>query len=157
MLLSYSRDFAVAPERAYALVLPMPLAAIFERGHGPIPPIGSTRQDGVWGTLGQQRVIDLVGPGSMTETLTVVEEPHRFGYAISDLKGPFALIVGGVEGEWRFDPGGPGGTGVRITWSWRVEPKGVLGRAGLPVFARLWQGYAAKAFESLGRELAQAA
>ena len=39
--------------------------------------------------------------------------------------------------------------GRRVTWAWTVHPRGRLGRLAMPVFARMWQGYARQALERI--------
>ena len=95
-----------------------------------IPPIREVRdQVGPWGEVGQTRTIVLADGGTMRETLTSVERPHRFGYAIGDVRGPMRPLVERVEGRWTFEPAG---TGTRITWPWDVTPTaaGTAGDAG---------------------------
>ena len=82
----------------------------------------------------------------MRETLTLLDEPHAFGYTISHITGMLKPLVSGAAGRWSFDPAG---TGVRVTWAWDLEPTAALGRVAMPVFARLWSGYARQAMEQL--------
>lgn len=55
-------------------------------------------------------------------------------------------LVGSVEGLWSFDPAG---TGVRVTWRWTVHPASSAASLAMPVFARLWQGFARQSMEEL--------
>jgi hypothetical protein len=144
--MSKSRTFPVTVEEAFDRLLPMPLEALFTRWCGPIPPVRSTEQNGIWGTAGQRRVVRFVGPGSVLETLVRVDRPHEFSYELSEPTGPLALIVARVQGRWAFEPAG---TGVRITWSWDVEARNRAARQALPAFARFWRGYARGALEGL--------
>lgn len=148
--LEVSRTYPMAVADAFDAVLPMPLPDIFCHWFGPLPPIRATRQSGVWGTPGQERTVELAGPGTMTETLTDVERPARFAYRLTDIKGPLGGLVDGVDGRWAFSPAG---SGVRITWSWSVTPRGALGRAAMPVFGWLWRGYARRALAELEARL----
>ena len=50
------------------------------------------------------------------------------------------------EGTWIF---GPAGTGTRVTWRWVLHPKSAFSAPALPVFARLWRGYAGRSLETL--------
>jgi hypothetical protein len=141
---------AVPIEVAYDRVLGDPLPELFDRGHLLLPAIAATESlQGAqrWGTdVGQSRRIRLADGGSMVETLRTAEAPTAATYAMSELTGPFATLFSGVLGEWRFEPLG-GGT--RITWRWRLRPRGVAGRLAAPVIARMWQGYAAKALDRI--------
>ena len=145
LALAESRTVALSVEETFDAVLPMPLEEIFVRRYGPIPAIKGTRQQGTWGTPGQTRTIELADPGTMQETLTVVERPQRFGYRIGGVTGPMKLLVSRVEGMWSFDPAG---AGTRITWAWEVHPTSV-GRLAMPLFGRLWHGYARKSLAHL--------
>jgi hypothetical protein len=150
--LEKSRTFPVTVEQAYDAVLPAPLPRIFRRRYGAIAPIAEvTGQHGEWGTaVGQTRTIRLRDGGTMNETLTVIERPTVFGYTISGITGPMKPLVSEADGRWMF---APAGTGVRITWRWDVTPTPRLGRLAMPVFARLWSGYARQAFDEIERIL----
>jgi hypothetical protein len=132
-------------DRTFSLVLPMPLEQLFVRWYGPLPPIRSTDGPLPWQTPGQQRRVDLVGPGSMSETLTEVEPPHHFSYRLDDIHGPMKGLIAAVDGRWAF---APHGAGTEITWSWSVTPRPAT-RWLLPVFGRFWQGYADRALQQL--------
>ena len=145
-VLSHSRSYPVDVEQAFDRLLPHDLALVFSRRYAAIPPIRSTRdQSGTWSTPGQTRTIVLSDGGTMQEELIAVERPTRFGYRISRVTGPLKPLVTTIDGEWRFEPAG---TGVRITWSWVVHPSGI-GAVAMPVFGRMWQGYARRAFDNL--------
>ncbi|GAB3761049.1 hypothetical protein FB382_003264 [Nocardioides ginsengisegetis] len=143
--LSHSRTFPTTVEAAFDLVLPMPLTQLFARRYVAIPPITRVDQDGTWGVLGQQRTIRTSDGGSMRETLTTLERPHRFGYEIDAITGPNKALVAGVRGMWTF---AEAGTGVEITWAWSITPTRV-GALLMPVFGRLWQGYARQGMEEI--------
>ena len=132
-------------DATFSRVLPMPLEQLFVRWYGPLPPIRATEGPLPWQTPGQQRRVDLAGPGSMRETLTEVEPPHHFSYRLDDIRGPMKGLIAAVDGRWAFAPNGAGTT---ITWSWSVTPRGAT-RWLLPVFARFWQGYADRALRQL--------
>ncbi|HEY0950485.1 SRPBCC family protein [Nocardioides sp.] len=145
--LEHSRTFPVDVERAFDVLLPTPLPELFTRRYAAIPAIREVRdQQGPWGTVGQTRTIVLADGGTLRETLTSVDRPRAFGYRITDPTGPMKPLVTEVEGAWRFDPAG---TGVRISWAWTVHPRGVPGRLVMPVFARMWQGYARRAMQQI--------
>jgi hypothetical protein len=150
--LSASRSVPAALERAFDVVLTEPLPRIFSRRYGPIPPIRevSDQTGDVWGTVGQSRRIVLSDGGSMTERLTTVDRPGSFGYRISDLSGPFKALISSLDGEWTFEPAG---TGTRITWTWTLYPASSVAGYALPVFARLWRGYARQALEEVEKIL----
>ena len=149
--LASSRTYPVDVERAFDLVLPMPLTDLFSRRYAAMPPIREVRdQQGEWGTLGQTRTIRLADGGTLRETLTSVERPRSFGYRITDVTGPMKPLVTQVEGRWLFEPAG---LGTRVTWGWTVHPRGAIGRAVMPLFARMWRGYARQALEELERVL----
>ena len=79
-----SRVIPVSVDDAFAGTLPLALTTIFSRWYGPIPPVADVReQQGEWGTAGQTRVVAFKGVGAMHETLTSVDPPRSFGYAIT--------------------------------------------------------------------------
>lgn len=143
-----SRSFPVPVERAYDQVLPMPLPSLFSRRYGPISPVSGVRgQAGAWGDgVGQTRTIVLADGGTMRETLVHLERPSRFAYSIDRITGPMKPLVGSAQGAWTFEPAG---TGTRVTWSWDVEAANAVGARLMPVFARLWQGFARQGLEQL--------
>lgn len=142
-----SRTIPVTPVEAFARTLPMSLPTLFARRYGPIPPIKEVRdQCGDWNSVGETRTIALSGGGTMRETLTSIDPGHSFGYTITSITGPLAPLINHVEGYWIFDSAG---TGTRVTWRWVLHPKSVFTAPALPVFARLWRGYAAQSLEAL--------
>jgi hypothetical protein len=82
----------------------------------------------------------------MRETLTRVDEPDAFGYTLTDVRGAMSRLIDHIEGLWQFSPHG---TGTKVTWRWTLHPKSALTAPALPVFARIWKGYADKALGTL--------
>lgn len=82
----------------------------------------------------------------LTETLTRLDPPHSFGYTIDAVGGPITALVGSAEGRWAFEPVG---TGTRVTWSWQVEPANAVASVLMPVFGRMWDGFARQGFEQI--------
>ncbi|MFC7431916.1 MULTISPECIES: SRPBCC family protein [unclassified Agrococcus] len=145
---------AASPEIAFDRVLGDDLTGFFDRGHLLLPAIAATKPmegHARWGTeVGQSRRIRLADGGSMVETLRTSDAPSSATYAMSDLTGPFAALYSGVLGEWTFEPVA---AGTRVTWRWRLRPRGVAGRVAAPVIAAMWQGYAAKALDRIRASL----
>ena len=149
--LASSRTYPVTVEHAFDVTLPLPLPDLFSRRYAAIPPIREVRdQQGAWGTVGQTRTIRLADGGSIRETLLSVDRPHAFTYRLTDISGPMKPLVTEVEGRWLFEPAGDG---ARVRWGWTLHPRGPLGRAAMPLFARMWRGYARQALEELERIL----
>jgi hypothetical protein len=147
LVVEQSRAIPVGREQLFAEMVPLPLPLLFSRWYGPIPPIKDVRdQTGDWNTVGQSRTILLTGGGSMREQLTSYAAPHSFGYALSEFKGPLAPLVGGVDGLWSFEPAG---TGTKVTWRWTIRPRTALSAPLVPVFGKLWMGYARQSLEAL--------
>jgi hypothetical protein len=147
-----SRDIPVDTKTAYFGTLPMPLPTLFRRWYGPIPPISSVvNQTGNWDAVGQTRTVKLTGGGSMREELTLLDPPSAFGYVLTEINGPLSPLVKKVDGEWLFDETD---TGTTVTWRWTIHPRFRLGAPALPVFGRLWRGYASQSLEELERRLA---
>jgi hypothetical protein len=74
-----SRAIPVTREQAFRGIIEMNVPVVFRRRYGPIPPIRrvSGRDGGNWaGTVGQTRVLELGGGGSITETVVSVDEPR---------------------------------------------------------------------------------
>lgn len=151
IVVEQSRAIPVTVEDAFNRILPLPLPVAFPRWYGPIPPIKEVRdQTGEWDAAGQTRTVVMVGGGSMREELTSVDPPRSFGYTLSGIKGPLAALVGSVEGTWSF---APAGTGTVVTWQWILHPKSGVTAPALPLFGRIWRGYARRALETLSQVL----
>jgi Polyketide cyclase / dehydrase and lipid transport len=151
LVVEQSRAIPVTSEAAFNGTVPMPLPTLFRRWYGPIPPIKSVvDQTGDWDAVGKTRTVVLTGGGSMREQLTSYDPPRSFGYMLSDVKGPMAPLVSRVEGLWSFEPAG---TGTRVTWQWTIHPRSALSAPVLPVFGRLWLGYARQSLEELSNQL----
>lgn len=145
-----SHAIAVEPKRAFDLTLPVPLTAIFSRRYVLLPPVREVRgQDGVWGRVGQSRIVVTTDGGTMRELLTEVDSPHSFSYRLSDITGPLRPLVDGIDGRWEFTTRG---TGTVITWRWTLHPTG-LGARVMPLVTRMWRGYARQALELLSEHL----
>jgi hypothetical protein len=144
---SASRTFPAAVEHAFDVVMPAPLEKVFARRFLALPAVRAVRdQRGSWSTVGQTRTIVLADGGTMREELTAVERPAGFGYALSDITGVMKLLVASATGRWSFEPAG---TGVRVTWTWTLQPASQVGALAMPAFARMWRGYARQALEEL--------
>jgi len=151
LVVKQSRAIPVTQEAAFSGTVPIPLPTLFHRWYGPIPPIKAvTGQAGEWDTVGKTRTVALTGGGSMLEQLTSYDEPKSFGYTLSDVKGPLAPLVDHVDGLWSFEPAG---TGSRVTWQWTIHPRSAFAAPLLPVFGRLWLGYARRSLETLSDQL----
>jgi hypothetical protein len=145
--LSHSRTFPAGVEESFDALLPFDLSRLFNRRYAAIPPIKGVRdQAGPWTTPGQTRTIALADGGTMREELLEVTRPHRFAYRITEITGPMKPLATSLDGAWELEPAG---TGVRITWSWTVHPAGRLGSLAMPVFRRMWQGYARQGFDNI--------
>jgi len=152
LAVAQSLTIPIGQQDVFRDMVPMPLPSLFRRWYGPIPPIKETRdQTGDWNAVGQSRTVVLVGGGSMREELTAFNPPHAFGYTLSDIKGPLAPLVGRVDGELIFEPLGSGTT---VTWRWNIHPRSRFTAPLLPVFGRLWKGYARQSLQELSAQLA---
>lgn len=146
VVLSASRTYPAGVARTFDATLSLPLPYLFEHRYAAIPPVTQVRDQGTWDAAGQTRTIVLGDGGTLLETLTEVDRPHAFGYRLTDVTGPMKPLVTSIDGRFTFEPAG---TGVRVTWSWTVHPRGRLGSAAMPVFARMWRPYARIALERL--------
>ncbi|MGP0108340.1 MAG: SRPBCC family protein [Acidimicrobiales bacterium] len=145
-----SRAIPVELQRAFDATLPIPLTTIFSRRYGLLPPIKQVRgQDGMWGQVGQSRVVVTTDGGTMRELLTDVDTPHSFSYRLSDITGPLRPLVDSIDGRWEF---APKGTGTLITWRWTLHPRG-MGARVMPLITVMWRGYARQALELLSEQL----
>ncbi len=151
LVVEQSRAIPVDQEELFNALVPMPLPALFHRWYGPIPPIKEVRdQSGDWDAVGQTRTILLTGGGSIREQLTSYDAPRSFGYVLSDIKGPMAPLVSGIDGLWSF---GPAGTGTKVTWRWTIRPRSAVSARLLPAFGKVWMGYARQSLEELSNQL----
>lgn len=143
---SESRSYPVSVEETFDRLLPLPLPQLFRRRYAALPPVRATDQEGVWGTVGQERTIRLADGGTMRELLTEIDRPHRFSYRISEFTGALKPLVTQVLGSWTVDSAG---TGARVTWSWELVPSGRPAQLAMPVLTRMWHGYARAALAEL--------
>lgn len=151
LVVEQSRAIPVVPGEAFAKTMPIDLVRLFDRWYGPIPPIKAVHdQAGVWDSVGETRIVELAGGGRARETLTTVDAPREFGYLLSDIAGPMALLIDHVEGTWLFEPAG---TGTKVTWRWKLHAKSPLSALALPAFGRLWRRYAARSMDTLSHYL----
>jgi hypothetical protein len=150
MVVSVAESRSVPPTvaEAYDRTIVTPLPEIFAHRHLALPRIVRVQeQEGTWGgPIGQTRTILTSDGGSMRETLTIVDRPHRFGYRIDVLSGPMRPLVSHLDGRWAFEPGGSRTT---ITWSWDLHPRSVLTTPLVVVIGRMWHGYARHALVTL--------
>lgn len=151
LVVEQSRAIPVTVEAAFDGTVPIPLPTLFHRWYGPIPPIKAVHgQAGEWNAVGKSRTVQLTGGGSMHEQLTSYDAPRSFGYTLSDVKGPLAPLVDHVDGLWSFEPTG---TGTKVTWRWTIHPRSAFTAPLLPVFGKLWLGYARQSLEELSNQL----
>lgn len=147
-----SRVIPVATPDAFAGALAIPLPTLLNRRYGPFPPIKAVQGQTDWARAGDSRTIVPAGGGSMRETLTAVDAPGSFGYTITEIRGPMAMLVDHVDGTWTFTPGGAQTT---VTWRWALYPRSALTAPVVALLGRLWGGYARGALESLSGHLAR--
>jgi hypothetical protein len=139
---------ALAP--AYERTIVASLPDVFAQRHLALPAVAEvTDQKGEWGSqgVGSSRTIHLADGGILTETLTILEPPHRFGYRIDVRKGPMKPLVHHVDGLWAFREVTPVAT--EVTWSWELTPRSILTAPLVRCLALMWPGYAAKALVRL--------
>lgn len=144
--LAASRTYPAGVARTFDATLALPLPYLFAHRYAAIPPVTQVLDQEAWDAAGCTRTIVLGDGGTIHETLTEVDRPHAFGYRLTDLTGPMSLLAASVDGRFTFEPAG---TGVRVTWTWLVHPRGPLGSAAMPVFARMWRPYARTALARL--------
>jgi hypothetical protein len=147
-----SRAVPVSLEAAYAGTARVPLAELFVHRHLALPPVTRVDgQDGEWAReVGQTRTIRTSDGGSLHETLTVLDPPHRFAYRIDQIRGPMRPLVATLDGEWTFAVADSGPTPrTTITWSWELTPTSPLTRPVVALVGRMWHGYARHALATL--------
>lgn len=151
VVVEQSRAIPVSVQDAFARTLQIPLPVICAQWYGIIPPIKDVRdQIGDWAAPGQTRSILMVGGGRVRETLTSVDPPRSFSYTLSEISGPLAMLVRSVDGVWSF---APAGTGTRVSWQWTLHPQSSATAPLVPVFAKMWKGYARVVLETLSAQL----
>ncbi len=146
VVVEQSRVIAAPVEKVFTAALDIPLPTLLPRRSGPFPPIKTVRGQTNWAQAGDSRTILPAGGGSMLETLTGVDVPVSFGYAVTEITGPMAFLVDHIDGLWTFRAEGAGTT---ATWQWTLHPKSVLTAPIVAVLGRLWHGYARQALHSL--------
>ena len=95
--------------------------------------------------VGQSRAIP-VGPEAAFSGTVPIPLPtlfHRWYGPIPPIKE-----VRDQAGDWNAV-----GTGTRVTWRWTIHPKSSFAAPLLPVFGKLWMGYARQSLETLSDQL----
>jgi hypothetical protein len=147
LIVAESRLIPVAAAGAFDRTLPVSPPDIFKHWYGPLPPVKEVREQAdVWGAVGQTRVLRMAGGASMREELTSVDPPRSFGYRLTQISGPMALLVDHVLGEWDFTSAA---SGTEVTWRWDIYPKSALSSWALPLFGKMWKGYARQSLTEL--------
>jgi hypothetical protein len=141
-LLTSSTVVAATPEAAYDALCAAPLEALFSSRSGPIPPVARCEgQVGEWGTAGQTRTVVLADGSSNLEALVAADRAtQEYRYRLSDFKGPFKLLITGVDGQFAFTPEG---AGTRVTWTWALHSVNALTAPVLRVVGFFWRRWAA--------------
>jgi hypothetical protein len=135
------------PSRAFEALFAAPREAVFVRRFGAFPPVTGTRgQDGAWDSVGESRTLVLGDGGTLRETLTSVDRPHRFEYVLDDIHGKLRPFVTRVDGVWTVTP--EDGRS-RIGWAWTLHPARPPALLTMGVIGRMWQGYADRALRSV--------
>jgi hypothetical protein len=143
---------AIAPDRAFHVIVPIDLSLIFT-GWGPFPAVrGVNNQTGEWDHAGPSRNPDLSDGSTATERLTEYTAGHSFAYELTEFTNILRRLVHGVRGEWTFTPDGDG---TLIRWTYEFKPldgRHILVRRGL---APLWRHYMQAAAEMAARVAAR--
>lgn len=137
----------IEPQRAFDELIAMPLSTVFVSRYAAFPVIRDVRDaPEAWDTVGQTRTL-LLGDGfTLRETMTSLDRPHSFGYALDQITGPMRPFVRSVQGLWTVVPEGQGS---RITWAWDIEPLAPPARLTMSVIGRMWHGYAERALQRI--------
>ena len=142
-----SRLVAVEPTVAFERLMAARQTEVFSRGYAAFPAVREvTEEPDDWGSVGQFRVIKLADGGSLRQTITSVDRPHRYGYVLEDIHGRLRPFVRSVEGEWSVTPKG---TGCLVGWAWTLHPQASPARLTMNVIGRMWRGYADRALVEL--------
>jgi hypothetical protein len=117
------------------------------RAKGLIPGVKSLAgQLGPWSEAGQTRRLTLTDGSTAVETLMALE-PDGYSYRISELTGPFRLIV--KEANARFSVSARGDVSI-LTWTYEFMPKGGVAAAALSFLVdSQWNGFMDAALERL--------
>ncbi|MGU3432152.1 SRPBCC family protein [Actinomycetes bacterium M1A6_2h] len=137
---------------AFDRTLPIDLGSLFLHRFGPIPAVRDVRgQDGPWERVGQVRTVVLADGTSMSEELVQVDSPTVFAYRLTELGGPFGLLVDHVDGRWQFDGVGDH---TAVTWQWSLYPRSAMTAPLVRVIGYFWKGYARRGLDQLARLIA---
>lgn len=132
------------PESVFDHVVPIDLRSIFQ-GYGRLPAVvGSADQTGGWDAPGQTRRVILSDGGSALEQLTHYDRPQYFAYRVSELTGPFGLLVQEAKGEWWFDQAG---LSTSVKWRYTLTPRSALTWPVLKLVSLMWRQYMRRALE----------
>lgn len=148
------------------LSVPYPQAQVFDavvhvdvpavfRGRGLVAAVQAVaHQQGDWNQVGERRQIVLADGGSLWEEITAYDEPQRFDYVLTDIKGALALLVSKVEGEWHYQRQAQTpteATSTRIIWCYHFVPRNVFIAPISWLFVRLiWMPYMRQVMAAIG-------
>jgi len=75
----------------------------------------------------------------------MVDRPRAFAYRVGPFPRPLGLLVAHADGDWAFAADAHGGTAIRWTYRFSVQP---CRRAIVAMLlAPLWRGFARRALE----------
>jgi hypothetical protein len=137
---------SAAPERAWDVIVPVDLTAVFTGLKPVIPAVTNvTDQTGDWDAAGQTRKLELADGSSTAEVINSAERPGLFAYTVAPFSGPVGKLVDRAEGEFKFEPMSDG-THVRWTYVWFPKP----GATPIVwVLSKVWRVYAKRCILSL--------
>jgi hypothetical protein len=151
MALDLARSVRVPLSRAEAFdhAFTADLTRLFDRRAGLMPAVRAVEDvDGSWGAVGDTRRVQTADGNSTLETLVEHDRPATYAYELSEITGPFALLVSRVEGRFTFVEADGGTT---TTWSWRLHARTPLAVPALHLVGLSWRRWAARALDRLAR------
>jgi len=111
---------SASPARAFAVIVPAPVALVFEKW-GPFPATRAARdQTGAWDGAGQSRTLELGDGTTLKEVIVEYDEGHSFAYEATEFTNILGRLIHGVRGDWTFIEDGPG---TIVRWTWEFKPR----------------------------------
>ncbi|THG32959.1 SRPBCC family protein [Naasia lichenicola] len=108
------------PAEAFAVIVPGPLALIYEKW-GPFPATREARdQTGAWDGVGQSRTLVLGDGTTLKEVIVEFQGGRTFSYEATEFTNALGRLIHGVRGDWTFIEDG---TGSIVRWTWEFKPR----------------------------------
>lgn len=143
-----------SPAQTFAIMTPVDPSRFYPRFRVIPATVAVRDQTGAWDAEGQSRQLMLSDGGSVVETLTSVQAPHRFVYELTDFRGVFGALVDHARAEWLFTAEEQG---TRVRWTYTFFAKPGRGLVVAAIVRAFWGPYMRTVLPGIVAEVRRAA